>query len=341
MSSPLLSTGPLQDARVVDIVRETPSTVSVAFALQQPFAYRAGQYVQTVFRLGNGRYRRAYSLSSVPDDPYPVITVKHVPGGKVSQYITRELAVGDHFLVSGARGDFVLPDTRANRHFVLVAGGAGITPVISLLRTLLAMPSPLPVCLVYYSRTADDVIFRARLEALAASHPALDLRIVLTGSASQADFVVSDLLAAGQGDPQALYYACGPESLNDAVTVGLQDAGVAAARILVERFAATAARERPERGFPVTFLHRGLIFTRRTRTSTRPGESLLDAAERIGLKVRSNCRNGSCGSCRAHLPRGEVSMDEPNGLTLADAQAGKILTCIAYAASPVVVDLRG
>lgn len=346
MSFPPSSSGPLQEARVVDIIYETYATTSVVFKTEQALVWRPGQYVQTVFRLGNGRYRRAYSLSNVPDDPYPVITVKHVPGGKVSQYITRDLKIGDKFLVSAARGDFVLPDSRSGRRFVFVAGGSGITPVMSLLRTLLAMPQPVPVSLLYYTRNADEIIFRAPLEALVAAHPAFDLHVIVTGAVTpgwqgeSGAFAIDRVLAAGAADPRTLYYVCGPESLNDEALAGLVAAGIAPASIFVERFAPAAERERPDKGYPVTFLHRGLIFQRRTRTKTRPGESLMDAAERMGLRVRSNCRNGTCGTCRAHLPRGEVSMDEPNGLSLADAQAGRILTCIAYAASPVVVDLR-
>jgi len=340
------SAGPLQMAHVIDVVRETASTVSVVFATQTPLSYRPGQYVQTVFRLGNGRYRRSYSLSSVPGDEHPVITVKHVPGGKVSQYITSQLAIGDRFLVSSARGDFLLPDSRQGRRFVLVAGGSGITPVFSLLRTLLAMPVAVPVSLVYYSRNGDDILFRSALENLAGSHPDFDLQLIVTGpragwSGLHEAFAMQRVLAAGRGDAQALYYVCGPENLIDAVLTGLGEAGVPAARVFAERFASTQEKDRPGQGYPVTFVHRGLFFSRRTRTRTHAGESLLDAAERVGLKMRSNCRNGSCGSCRAHLQQGEVSMDEPNGLSLADAQAGRILTCIAYAAAPVVVDLRG
>lgn len=349
MASPLDShsgrAGPLQQATVIDVFRETDTTVSVAFATPTPLPYRPGQYVQTVFRLGNGRYRRSYSLSSVPADDYPVITVKHVPGGKVSQFITKELAIGDRFLVSSARGDFVLPDSRAGRRFVFVAGGSGITPVVSLVRTLLAMPAPVPVHLVYYSRNGDDIVMRARLEELADACPHFDLQLIVTGpragwSGLHESFSMERVLAAGQQDPQALYYVCGPESLIDSTLSGLAAAGVPPARVFAERFAAEQERDRPASGHAATFISRGLLFSRRTRVRTRAGESLLQAAERAGLRARSNCRTGTCGVCRARLVEGEVSMDEPNSLTLADAQAGRILTCVAYAATPVVVDLR-
>lgn len=338
-------TGPLQTAHVIEVVRETPSAVTVVFATAEPLAYRPGQYLQTVFRLGNGRYRRSYSLSSIPGDEHPAITIKQVPGGKVSQYITHELAIGDRFLVSAPRGHFLLPDSRAGRRFVFVAGGSGITPVMSLVRTLLAMPSPPPVRLVYYSRSGADIIFLSALEELADTCPQFSLQAIVTGPRSgwtglHEPFALERVLGEAGDDPAALYYVCGPEALIDTTLAGLADAGVVPERVFAEHFAASQERERPMQGFPVTFMHRGLLFSRRTRTRTRVGESLLDAAEHVGLRVRSNCRNGSCGTCRAVLREGEVTMDEPNCLTLADAQAGRILTCIAYAASPVVVDLR-
>lgn len=334
-------------AHVIDVVRETPSTVTVVFGTDIPLSYRPGQYVQVVFRLGNGRYRRAYSLSSVPTDDYAAITVKHVPGGKISQFITTRLAIGDRFAVSAARGDFVLPDSRAGKRFVLVAGGSGISPVMSLLRTLLAMPQPPPVTLLYYSRSGDDIIFRERLAdlAAAATHRGFDLQLLVTGPRAgwtglHEPFSIDRVLAAGAGDPHALYYLCGPESLIDTAVTGLQQAGVAAARILAERFAVPPVHERPATGQPVTFLHRGMFFPKRTRIRLEAGESLLDAAERAGIRSRSNCRNGTCGTCRAKLVQGEVVMDEPNGLSMADAQAGRVLTCISYPETPVVVDLR-
>lgn len=337
--------GPLHMATVIDVVRETDTTVSVVFASASPLAYRPGQYIQTVFKLGRGRYRRSYSLSSVPADDYATITVKHVPGGKISQYITSQLAIGDRFLVSEARGDFLLPDSRAGRRFVFVAGGSGIAPIMSLVRTLLAMPTPLPVHLLYYTRNGDDIIFRERLEELADAHPHFDLRIAVTGpragwTGAHGPFAIQQVLDAGHNDPHALYYLCGPESLIDAAQHGLAEAGIAPARVFMERFATAPGGERPAEGHQATFISRGLLFQRRTRVRTRPGESLLDAAERVGLKVSSNCRNGTCGRCRARLQEGEVAMDEPNSLTLADAQAGRVLTCVSYAATPVVVDLR-
>ncbi|MFZ5757755.1 MAG: 2Fe-2S iron-sulfur cluster-binding protein [Pseudomonadota bacterium] len=342
---PPAGTPGFQPARVVEVIRETPSTVTVVFATDTPLAYRPGQFVRIEFLFGRGRYRRAYSLCSVPGDPYPAITVKQVPGGKVSEHIVRRLAVGDTFRVSAAEGAFLLPDSRAGRRFVLLAGGSGITPVMSLLRTLLAMPQPPSVTLLYYSHSSDDIIFRAALHELAGRHPSFDLRLFVTGPRESWDGPVEPFserhLAAAAPDPaSALYYLCGPEALLATACSLLAGLGVPPGQVLVEHFATPPIHERPAEGHLLTFLHRGLLVSRRTKVKGRPGESLLDAAERSGLRTRSRCRNGSCGSCRAVLVRGDVVMDEPNSLTVNDARAGRILTCISYAVTPAIIDLR-
>lgn len=335
-----------REARVIDVVRETPTTVTVLFGMRPRLQYRAGQYVQLEFRLGGCRYRRPYSLSSLPDDDHHAVTVRHLPGGMVSRYINEQLAIGDRFGVSSARGDFVLPDSRAGRRFVFIAGGVGIAPVLPMLRTLLAMPSPPAVTLLYYSRHADDIVFAAALADLAAAHPAhLDYQPVVTGprggwTGLHEPFAVDRALAAAAGDPRALFYVCGPDALNAVAAEGLQAAGVPAAHIIVEHFSAAESPAPPEQGYPATFQRRGLLLTRRRRILTRPGETLLAAAERAGLTIASDCRQGTCGRCRAELLRGEVVMDEPNSLGVADVRAGRILTCVARPLTPVTVSWR-
>lgn len=335
----------LQPARVVGIVRETPGTVTVHFTTTPRLQHRAGQYVLLEFRFGTSRYRRAYSLSSLPSDEVHAVTVRLQPGGKISQYINTSLAVGDGFQVSPARGEFVLPDSRAGRQFVFVAGGVGIAPVLPLLQTLLALPQPPPVALLYYSRHADDIVFRDRLDALAAAHPSLRYLPVVTGTRGDwaglhEAFSVERVLATAGDHPSTLFYVCGPDSLNHACREGLCAAGVPAAAVLVEDFAAAPSPEYPATGFPVTFVRRTLLGQRRARVRGRPGETLLEAAERAGLALPSDCRHGSCGRCRALLLRGEVVMDEPNGLSVAEARDGYILTCVARAAAPVIVKWR-
>lgn len=337
----------MQPARVVSVTRETPSTVTVAFEPASPLIYRPGQFVQVELLLGRGRYRRSYSLSSVPADAHPTITVKHVPGGKVSEYFNRRIAPGDQFRVSAAEGSFVLPDSRAGRRFVMLAGGSGIVPVISLLRTLLAMPAPPAVTLLYYSHSSADIIFREALHALAGKHPQLDLRLFVTGPRESWDGPVEPFSARHVQDMvespvETLYYMCGPESLLENIRTTLELGGVDPSRLFAEHFSSPPVRERPASGHSVTFITRGPFrLPRLVRAHGRAGESLLDVAERHGVKARSRCRNGYCGACKATLLRGDIAMDEPNGLSPNDAAAGKVLTCISYASTPVILDLRG
>ncbi len=337
----------MQIAEVVSVQRETPSTVTVSFRPADPLMYRPGQYVQIELMLGRSRYKRSYSLSTVPTDSLPAITVKQVPGGKVSDHFNRRLQPGDRFRISAAQGEFLLPDTRTGRHFVMLAGGSGIVPVMSLLRTLLAMPVSPTVTLLYYSHSSADIIFRETLHTLAAEHSNFDLRLFVTGPRESWDGPVEPFSARHVqefvGSPaETLYYLCGPESLLENIRSTLELGGVDPMHIFAEHFASTPAKERPKTGHAVTFITRGPFrLPRLVRAYGKPGESLLDVAERRGLKARSRCRNGYCGSCKATLMRGDVAMDEPNGLSPNDAVGGKVLTCISYAQTPVIVDLRG
>lgn len=334
----------MRTARVVDIVRETPGSVTVVFGTREPLAWRPGQYVFVEFRFGASRFRRAYSLSNTPADGLPAITVKRVPGGKISSHIVDRLAIGDAFRVSAAQGQFLLPDARAGRSFVFVAGGSGISPVMALLSALHAASEPPAARLLYFVRQPGEVVFRQQLRDMAAAHAGFLLDLVVTGGEGDRAGPRQPLdearlagLAAGLEAP--LWYVCGPESLINETCAVLARLGVPGAAVRVEHFTAPATAERPAGEQPVTFVRRGLLFSRRRRIRVRPGETLLQAAERVGLKVRHNCRNGTCGSCRVLVLEGETAMDEPNTLGVADASAGRVLACVAHPLTALTVEI--
>lgn len=334
----------MRTARVVDIVREAPGSVTVVFGTQEPLAWRAGQYVFVEFRFGPSRFRRAYSLSNTPADGLPAITVKRVPGGKVSSHIVDRLAIGDAFRVSAPQGQFLLPDSRAGRSFVFVAGGSGISPIMAMLGSLQATPEPPPARLLYFVRQPGEVIFGQRLMAMAQDNARFSLDLVVTGGDGDragprqpVDAARLAGLAAGLEAP--LWYVCGPESLITETRSALAGLGVPDTALFVEHFTAPGTVERPAEEQQVIFVRRGLLFRRRRRVRTRPGETLLQAAERSGLKIRHNCRNGTCGSCRVRVLEGEAAMDEPNTLSVADASAGRVLACVAHPLGDLTVEI--
>src|SRR5690242_4635237 len=158
---------------VAEVIEETHDAKSIVFAipdaLRQVFRYRAGQFLTLEVPWAGAILRRCYSLASSPQcDPAPKVTVKRVADGRVSNWLNDNVRKGDMLSVLPPEGRFVLTDTDAP--LVLFAGGSGITPVISLIKTALATGSR-PIALLYANRDARSIIFRHELEALSAKHP--------------------------------------------------------------------------------------------------------------------------------------------------------------------------
>ncbi|MCA9675447.1 MAG: hypothetical protein KC464_10465, partial [Myxococcales bacterium] len=166
-------------ARVVEIIDETPDTRT--FVLQPNHhwrGHRAGQHTTIEVEIDGVRVRRCYSISSAPSPARRLaITVKRVPDGRVSSWLHDELCPGDVVGLGAAAGDFVLPEPRPAGGLLLLSGGSGITPVMSMLRDLDARGAVDDVVFVHHARSRDHVIFGAELEAIAARRPGLRLLI--------------------------------------------------------------------------------------------------------------------------------------------------------------------
>lgn len=317
--------------RVVAVRRETDDVVTVVVEPEEgrPLPFRAGQYLTHCFEIDGVPERRAYSLSSAEGGPL-ACTVKVLPDGRVSQYIARRLAPGDRYQVLGPGGDFTLdPDHRGP--LVLLAGGSGITPVISLVETALARDPQRRVRLVDVNHDAAHAVFVDRLRQLAASHPAFECVHVHTTQDGRPDAArLADLL---RPEPDAQVYLCGPQILMDAAESGLHAAGVAAARIRRERFVpAPRHQPRPTEPQPILF--------RRSQRSViqQPGESILDAGLRAGLRLEFSCTVGGCGHCKLRVLDGAVRLDEPNCLSPEERADGFTLACSACATTPITVE---
>lgn len=325
--------------RVTRRVQETPDAVTLV--LEDPTGarldYRPGQFLTVLVEVAGEPLRRAYSLSgaALPGRP-PQLTIKRMPGGRVSG-LMHELREGASLRVLGPSGDFtVSPDPGAARELVLVAGGSGITPIACIAETLLAREPDTTLALLYGNRSARDVIFRERLDALAGAHPGR-LRVVHVLEEPPADHVgrldaatVATRLDALSPGADARYFVCGPTPMMDAVRDCLSARGVTPDRIHEERFSrpeqrvATAASSEPQR---VVFRVAG----RDHPVVVDPGETLLDAALSAGVELPYSCAMGGCGACRVRVTSGEVALDEPNCLSADERAAGWALTCVGRA----------
>ncbi len=327
--------------RVVDVVRETADAVSIYLTEHDgsPIQFLPGQFLSVDVQVGGETHRRAYSIASpgVPNAPVH-ITVKRMPEGRVSNALNDQVATGDLLQVLGPSGGFTLePKPDAMRALVMVAGGSGITPIISLAETALRLEPRSRVALIYGNRSSDDIIFRERLAALAEEFPGrLVVDHVLQHPPAQWDGgrgllsaeVLHDRLQALPEFPgDAQYFLCGPSPMMDAAHEALRVRGIPADRIAEERFTHPEERHRSfgsQAPQSVRFVLGGAAH----EVEVAPGQTLLEAALQAGLELPFSCAMGGCGACRVLRIEGEVAMDEPNCLSRAERSEGYVLTCV-------------
>ena len=345
--------------RVAEVRRETDDSVVLSFevpgALADTFRFEPGQYLTLKRGTGPEEARRSYSICSAPGERLRV-GVRRVPRGLFSPWVTGVLKAGDTLDVMEPQGKFgaVLARERP-RHVLLIAGGSGITPILSILRTLLEQGEHTRCTLLYGNRTAASTMFKEELEDLKNRH--------LTRLALHAVFSREQMdspMAAGRLDAEriALFlrtlidprgidqaFICGPHAMNDNAEAALRTAGVPAERIHVERFglppgALDGVAEHEPQPEDADYATLTLVRDGLTRTIQFDKESdpnILEAAARQGLDVPYSCKSGVCATCRARLIEGEVRMDRNFALEKADLEAGFILTCQAHPLTDRVV----
>jgi ferredoxin-NADP reductase len=324
---------------VADVVDETPDARSFVLEipahLEERFAYVAGQFCTFRAKIDGDAVTRCYSMSSSPDtgDPFTV-TVKRVPGGAMSGWMIDRLRPGDPIDAMPPAGHFVLRATDAP--IVAFAGGSGITPVLSIIKSALVTTTR-EILLVYANRDPAQVIFAGALERLeAASGGRLTVHHHLD---SAGGFLDAGACAELVGDRTAGdFYVCGPAPYMDVVEAGLDRRSVDAERRFIERFelsdAPPAADETSETE-SIVFRIGG----KEHRVEYATGDTLLGAARRAALKPPFSCTAGVCGSCMAFLAEGEATMRTNDALEPDEVEEGWVLTCQAVPRSrEVVVD---
>ena len=335
--------------RVAAIERLCDDAVAVTFDvpgdLAAVYAFRAGQSL-TVRRPDDpDDERRSYSICA-PVGARPRIGVREVPGGIVSAWLVRELRVGDAVEVAPPSGSFT-PDVDAGGRHVMIAAGSGITPVLSIAASLLRVPGA-QVSILYGNRRADTVMFAEELADLKDSHPSrLELVHLLSREAREVD------LLSGRLDADKLrtllpvlidvaavdhWWLCGPFGMvSDAIEV-LRERGVAAERIHRELFWVDEMPPEPrreERGAEGPSSEVTVVLDGRATTVTvAEGDTVLEGAQRVRPDLPFACKGGVCGTCRARVTEGEVTMRRNFALEPAELAAGFVLTCQSRPVSP-------
>jgi 3-ketosteroid 9alpha-monooxygenase subunit B len=326
----------LRVARVVDETHDARSFVfEVPPAVSERFAYRAGQYLTFEVPLGGETLMRCYSLASSPErGEEHKVTVKRVEGGRGSNWFHDHVTAGSVLRVMPPLGRFVLHDDPAPLLFF--AGGSGITPVISLIKSALETTER-RIRLLYANRDARSVIFRAELESLARAHPS---RLeVLHHLDDASGFVTPERVGAARaGFEAAEHYLCGPGPFMATVEASLLAGDVPAPRIHIERFevpeehSQTGVTEQtPTEGLPSEIVVH--LDGKTHRIPYAAGQTLLAAVRAAGLSAPFACEEAFCGSCAAKCIRGEVVLDRNDVFSAGELADGWILTCHGRPAS--------
>jgi ring-1,2-phenylacetyl-CoA epoxidase subunit PaaE len=334
--------------RVAEVVPETGEAVSIRFDvpedLKNAFRFRAGQHLTLRTEIGGEEIRRNYSLCTTPHEEDVMVTVKRIAGGVFSNWVNDRLKPGDTIDVMTPHGSFTTPfDPGAARQYVAFAGGSGITPVMSLIRTALAEEPRSRFTLFYGNRDSTSIIFLEALAALKDQHlERLEIFHFLAEEEGDFDLFngMLDRTRCDEAiehlveDPKDVdaWFICGPGPMMDAAEAALHDRGVSHERIHIERFIAgrpsaalaaqMAALQEEASGLTVSVTLDG-----RTRKVEFNKANILDSARAAGLPAPFACKAGVCATCRAKVTSGKVEMAARYGLTDEEIEAGYVLTC--------------
>lgn len=343
--------------KVKEVIQETADTVSLRFSigadLADTFKYIQGQYITLRFTIQGQEERRAYSMSSSPIEEHLCVTVKRVKGGKVSNHIADQVKVGDTVDVMPPQGRFYTPlDADQRKTYYLFAAGSGITPLMSILKTVVEQEPQSAVHLLYGSRYDDAIIFHQELEALQSKYAgqfSVDFIVSQPKKEKTSWFKKSTMKwqgAVGRIDKKAFkqfidkypvqgangeYFVCGPGAMIDLVETELQARSIDNKHIHSERFvnaAEAAAKKANSTGGAgqATVTLRGETFT----IDVPAKKTILDVLNDERKDAPYSCLAGACSTCMAKVTKGKVKMDACYALDDDEIAQGYTLACQAH-----------
>jgi ring-1,2-phenylacetyl-CoA epoxidase subunit PaaE len=346
--------------RVRHVLPDTAEAVVVSFDVPEPlrevFSFTQGQYLTLRTEIDGQDLRRSYSICAGIDDGELRVGVRKVKGGVFSNWINAHLKPGDVISVMAPQGRFFVPiEPGARRHHLGIAGGSGVTPILSTMKTVLSREPLSRFTLIYGNRALKSTMFKEELEDLknryltrlvlhhvfSDEHTDAPLNMGVMNRAKIGEFLSSVVPAATIDHA----FICGPFQMNDEAEAALLAAGVPEERIHIERFGLAPqaqqvgaviheAKPGDAETARITIIRDGL---KREISFTKDQPSILDAASAAGLEVPFSCTSGVCGTCRAKLLEGEVRMERNFALDKKEVANGFVLTCQAHPLTPQVV----
>jgi len=327
---------------VKNITRETAHAVSVVFDIPESlisnFTFKSGQYITLKTEINGQEVRRAYSICSSPNSDEVKVAIKAVENGTFSVYATEKLKEGDSIEIQEPEGKFIL-EPQSGKNYIAFAAGSGITPVLSMIKTVLENTSDASMTLVYGNKSEADTIFKAELETL---HQKFSGRFNLHYVFSQQNVDGSLFGRIDEGFTnyfvKNIYkdisfssaYLCGPEEMIKTVSSTLQDSGLEESQILFELFTTssdegdTSDVKDGETEVTVLLDDEEITFT------MKQTDNILSSALRNKVDAPYSCQGGICSSCIAKVTEGKAVMVKNSILTDGEVEDGFILTCQAH-----------
>jgi ferredoxin-NADP reductase len=339
--------------KIADVKQQTvwakSFSLEIPEKLKEQFQYTAGQFLMFKLKIDGKIYKRAYSLSSSQDAKEPLtFTVKRIGNGIVSNYIIDALKTGYELEVMPPSGRFFSKPEKVNEtNFFFFAGGSGITPIFSIIKSLLLTTTKYHLKLVYANRDETSVIFKRELEDLQDLYPS---RLAIVHILSRPDEnwqgtqgyiseeIIRETLKELDQVSQAAseFYICGPSPFMETAENALLTIGISKTKIHIEKFVSLSetsevlevGQDQPEPGLD-SFAVKIKLEGKEYQINCQQGQPILDALLEAGIEAPYSCREGICSTCKATLVSGRVKMQHHDALTDIDTMAGVILTCQA------------
>lgn len=313
-----------------------------------PFTFAPGQFLNLAFSIGGARMNRSYSVSSSPRRREQIeLTVRREPRGAVSRHITDVVKVGDQIEVGGPVGRFTFDGTEADS-IVLIAGGVGITPMMSICRYLTEISWPGEIFLIYACRAPVDYIFASQVAALQRVNPKLQVAVTMSRpegtdwKGPRGHLTKEWLTRTVPNLSSRRIHLCGPPSMMESTKAMLFQIGVAPGQLKTEAFGAT--KPSPSAGNTsskaIAAATGPLVTFSKNKKAAKihTGQTVLELSEELAIGIQNSCRVGTCGVCKVKMTSGEVDMAVEDSLEPDDKVAGIILACQALPKSDLVIE---
>ena len=338
---------------VKEIIRETTEAISVLFnipaELKENYRYTAGQYINLKLTLDGNEIRRAYSICSTPESGELRIAIKSIKNGYFSKFANEQLTVGKVLEVGTPEGKFTFePDAARQKNYAAFVAGSGITPVMSILQTVLEKERNSTFVLVYGNKSSNETIFYNQLHDLQLkyvgrffvhyvfSQQKADDQLFGRIEKSTVNFVLKNKHKEKEFDK---FYLCGPEEMINRVSDVLKENNVKEKDIKFELFSASSSENEIKKSLEGHTKITVLVDGDETSFEMSQKQSLLEAALKQGLDAPYSCQGGICSSCIARISKGTAEMKKNTILTDGEIAEGLILTCQAHpTSSEIFVD---